>query len=405
VVGDSTAELYAGTRDELAVLKYQREDFGAVLRAKHPKMLALEDAIRQRERLLRSLREEGTRQVEEARAAIARQCDALQGSLKRWESILIDLNRRFTEAERLEAEVHRQRAALEGVQDLVQRVDLGGRLESELLKVVDEPAVEPLSRWRPRRTVAAVPGGLLSGVLLVVLLEARRRRFIDRPTSLRSLTDRWCVELAPPPEPTPVGWDALRVRADTPSWEGFREWRAALKGSTAAQVLVLLGVQQADGMATLLPELGYALASTGERVLLIDADLRQPTLHRWCTGEQSLGLAQVLEEGTDWRSVIQPGGVTGLALLPAGRGHRTPGDLVVGSAWSGLLAKARGDFDRVLVNVPALDAGAEVFALTPGTDGVFLALRKGRMPVDAAEAVVARLSRARLRVAGWILVG
>jgi len=131
-----------------------------------------------------------------------------------------------------------------------------------------------------------------------------------------------------------------------------------------------------EGKSTVLINLGRAFLETGRRVLLIDADLRRPTVHRALQVPNEMGVAEMLRDGAVWPQAFKSV-APGLSFLPAGVKAANPGALTASPHMTALLESAREQADIVLIDGPPALAVADCLPLCRQVDGVLLVARFG----------------------------
>lgn len=158
-----------------------------------------------------------------------------------------------------------------------------------------------------------------------------------------------------------------------------------------------------DGKSTVSLHLAIAHSQQGKKTLIIDADLRRPTLNKKLNLDRSDGLAEVLTEKLPWQSVVLPvPGHPNLHLLSAGAPSRRASDLI-GSAISDVLDQAAAAYDLIIIDAPPVLGFAEPMQLAIAADGVVIVAVAGETNRKAVAAVVANLQRLRANVIGLIL--
>jgi capsular exopolysaccharide synthesis family protein len=118
--------------------------------------------------------------------------------------------------------------------------------------------------------------------------------------------------------------------------------------------------------------LAISFAQLGLKVLLIDADLRRPRLHRTFALTNSGGLIDVLEHDAEWPSVLQATAIQNLKILPTGGRPHNPTELLSTVRMQNLLGDAKSAFDLVIVDAPVTLSIPDVAILIPDMDGVLL---------------------------------
>jgi len=138
-------------------------------------------------------------------------------------------------------------------------------------------------------------------------------------------------------------------------------------------LLPLISLRRGDGRSTLAAELARRFAAMGERTLLVDADLRAPSLHKRFGLRNRRGLADLLEG----RDVQLAACGANLALLAAGRVREDPLELLVRERLRHFLAAAARPFHIVLVDTPAAERGPDLEMFAALAKGALLVVRPG----------------------------
>lgn len=158
-----------------------------------------------------------------------------------------------------------------------------------------------------------------------------------------------------------------------------------------------------EGKSTVVAHLAMSHAEQRHRTLLIDGDMRRPSLHKLFRIANSEGLATFIEHNTPWRELlIQPRPDIELYVLPAGQATRRSTDLV-GQRLPLLLDEAAGEFDLTFVDAPPLLGFPEPLQMAAAVDGVVVVARAGETDRSAVHAVVNTLRQLRANALGLIL--
>src|SRR5262249_18156889 len=159
----------------------------------------------------------------------------------------------------------------------------------------------------------------------------------------------------------------------------------------------------AEGKSTTAAHLAIAHAEQGKRTLLLDGDLRRPSVPGKSGFAASAGLPSVLLGEVKWPQVLfKPGNLPPLDILPAGPASRRASDLI-GSEVSDLLDEISQEYDLVIVDAPPLLGFAEALQMSTSTDGVLVVARAGETNRKAIGIVVNTLNRLRVNVLGLVL--
>jgi succinoglycan biosynthesis transport protein ExoP len=167
--------------------------------------------------------------------------------------------------------------------------------------------------------------------------------------------------------------------------------------------LLVTSAAPGEGKSTIAAHLALAHAAQGRRTLLIDGDLRRPSVHRRFGVASSPGLSSVLLGEVRWpAAVVASGAHADLDLLPAGPPSRRASDLMR-TPLAELVEEAAGYYDLILVDAPPLLGFAEPLEMATAVDGVIVVARAGETSRKAVASVLATLRRLRAEVAGVVL--
>jgi capsular exopolysaccharide synthesis family protein len=221
----------------------------------------------------------------------------------------------------------------------------------------------------------------------------------DRPVSVPG-NDGTPVELDP----------ALLVfhRPSSVEAEAYRSVRTAVYFNTHGErhkIIQVTSPSMGDGKSTLVANLAVAIAQSGRTVILVDADLRRPRLHRVFGLPGRKGLAQVIEGDVELADAVRPSVVPNLSVLPCGTRPSNPAELLTLPRFADLLEELRDGYDFVLLDTPPLLAVSDPCIVAPRADGVLLTIRVSRNGRPAAERGRDLLAALRAQVFGVVVNG
>ncbi|MBL8210052.1 MAG: polysaccharide biosynthesis tyrosine autokinase [Bryobacterales bacterium] len=167
--------------------------------------------------------------------------------------------------------------------------------------------------------------------------------------------------------------------------------------------LLVTSASPGEGKSTIAAHLAATHAHQRQRTLLIDGDLRRPSVHKRFGISASQGLSNVLVGEVPWReALVHPEGCPDLDVLPAGPPSRRAADLI-GRGLLEVLEEAGTEYDLVILDAPPLLGFAEPLQMATAVDAVVVVTRAGETNRKAVGAVLATLNRLRANVMGIIL--
>lgn len=158
-----------------------------------------------------------------------------------------------------------------------------------------------------------------------------------------------------------------------------------------------------EGKSTTAVNFAVMLAQQGQRVLMIDADLRRPSLHRALDVLREPGLTNLLIGDAETRETVRPNVLPNLDFLPSGPFPPNPSELLNSKNMGRILEEFEGRYDQIIIDSPPVLAVTDAAILAVHTDGAVLVLRSGETEQRAAERSVEQLRRLGVRVFGAVL--
>jgi capsular exopolysaccharide synthesis family protein len=192
----------------------------------------------------------------------------------------------------------------------------------------------------------------------------------------------------------------------SPQAERFRRLKSTLvhRHGGDAQVIVVTSGIPGEGKSTVSMNLGLAFATdTGTRTLLIDADLRRPTIGVRLAPEPKLGLSEVLLGQADLVHAIAHLSNTSLHVLPAGSKPGDPYQLLSSPEARSLVVQLREQYDRVIIDTPPIIPFTDADAIGAVSDGIVLVVQAGTTPKAAFAQELSAITSTR--VLGLVLNG
>jgi capsular exopolysaccharide synthesis family protein len=228
----------------------------------------------------------------------------------------------------------------------------------------------------------AKPAGVEPGVLAASVAEHRG------PSNLiASISPTWAPRLV------------LGSQADFLLVEQFRQLAAVLHQCQSAhgtRVVMITSADPSEGKSLTAVNLALTLSeSYKSRVMLVDGDLRRPSLHEITNVPNSSGLGETLTSPGMQKLPLFRLSDT-LTLIPAGQPEANPMSALTSPRMRTILDEAVRLFDWVLIDVPPLGPVADANLLVPMTDGALLVVRAGQTPYEAVRRAVEALGRERI---------
>ena len=256
-----------------------------------------------------------------------------------------------------------------------------------------EPAVPPLGPARPNRILNLALGlllGFAAGIGLAFLSESVDTR-LHRLDRIQAITGRSVFGLVPAAR----GRERVLFDERSPQQEAIRRIRTQIllsERDAPIRTLVFTSADPGAGKSTIIANLAASLARARRNVLVVDADLRLPTVHQFFGVANDGGLSRVLEGQAAWVDEVRYVPSTGVWVLPSGPIPPNPAELLGSPMMSELLERLARRFDTILVDTPSLLAVADGSVLMPLGDAVVLVVARGQATEGSVRAACQELA-------------
>ena len=188
--------------------------------------------------------------------------------------------------------------------------------------------------------------------------------------------------------------------------EAYRSSRTTIYHSTKDsqdKVIQVTSAEPGDGKSTTSANLAIAIAQSGKKVLLIDADLRRPTMHTLFALPQDIGLTDVLLSEVEWYTAVRTTRLENLSVLTAGLCPQNPAELLSSTRLPDMLRAARSSYDVIIIDTPPILAVSDPAIISPHIDGLLLVVRMGKNKRAAAERAREMIDAHGIRLYGVII--
>jgi capsular exopolysaccharide synthesis family protein len=402
------------TREQLMV---RYAELNSVLGPKHPQAKALQDQINEVDK---QIGDEQKRLIDQAHQAYVAASDNEQqtrGALEAEKAEAYKLRDDLVEYTLRQREFESNRTLLEGLSQRLRTAGIEAGLESTEVDIIDN-AVPPVAPTLQSRTSMMMVDGILMltlGVVIAFVLESldtgiRTVAQIEAISGLPSLAlipriRRSAAELA---TQSPVQRNLGVIGTPMSQFaEAFRALRTSLLLSVAGrepQVILLTSATPSEGKTTVAMNLACVLAQRDVRVLLIDADLRRPTVHHRFNINGKIGLSSVLTGSVPLQQAVQQvAEVPRLDILVSGPVPPFPTEMLASEAMNRLLAECRSLYTHIVLDSPPLLSITDSVVLAHDSDAVVLVVRQGKANKHAVRRARDLLLRAGTRITGTVL--
>jgi polysaccharide biosynthesis transport protein len=386
-------------------LKAEYQDKLRLYKPDYPTMLQLKGQLDELDRQIAA-------EVGNIKASIKAEYDAASGQERLLAEQLggltvdvLDLQGRSIQYNIYKREVDTNRQLYDGLLQRYKEIGIAGGVTTNNISVVDRA---DLGKKQKPSLPLNLSIGLMLGAMLGVLL-ALVFEFLDdtlkAPDDVEKLLGLSVLGVVPKLKSPMKPADALEDPRSAFA-ESYRSVRTALQFATDSGVprcLLVTSASPSEGKSTTALTLARNFAQLGKRVLLIDADLRNPSLHREFGLEQGQGLSNILAGSAKPGDVIQATGSEHLSFIASGPLPPNPAELLVGSKLLSLLTVAMEKYDQVIVDGPPVMGLADAAILGHVCSGTLLVVEAGETRIATARNALKRLVSSRTRVVGALL--
>lgn len=329
---------------------------------------------------------------------LKRRVDGLKGSV-------LDLRRRSIQYNIYQRDVDTNRQLYDALLQRYKEIGVAGGVGVNNISVVD-PARVPLRPSSPRPLInmlIALALGLAVGCAVALVLEQLDDALSD-PNEMAQKLNLSVLGVVPD-----VGSDdMLAILTDRKSElsEAYLAAQTALSLSTQhgfPRSLMVTSSAPAEGKSTSAHALALSLQRTGKRIVLVDGDMRSPSVHRMVGIANERGLSNFLAGHDDIDQLIRWSTPGGVPTITAGPQPPNAAELLAGTRFILFIERLRDTFDHVIVDAPPVMGLADAPLMGHQVEGTVFAVRAHHSRVSAARVAIRRLTASQVRVMGGIL--
>ena len=344
------------------------------------------------------------------------------------------LNESAIEYTLLRRDVDSNRQLYEGLLQRLKEASVSAGLRSSNIRIVD-PARVPLSPARPdrrRNVMLALAMGLVGGVVLAFVLESLDNTVrtpeqaqqlsgipplgiipaMNSDSAIRRLTPKVLAALPAEKKGEALGEEvelASHNRPRSDIAESYRALRTSIllsaSGAPPKVILVTSALPQ-EGKTTTSINTAIVLAQNGAKVLLVDADMRRPSVHRVFGVNSKVGLSTLLAGSTSFEeSTLTSSDVPNLTLLPAGPQPPQPAELLHSESMKRSLTQWREQYDHIVIDSPPALSVTDSVLLSVQADTVVLVIRAASTRKAALRRACDLLGQVNAQVMGFVMNG
>ena len=188
--------------------------------------------------------------------------------------------------------------------------------------------------------------------------------------------------------------------------EGYRKLRTNIQFSSIdshIKTIMVASAQAGEGKSTTISNLAVTYAQEGKKVLLIDADLRNPSLHQVFSVPNHIGLSSVLSNQYDVDEVLRESYIENLQLCTSGPIPPNPSEMIGSNRMKNLMNDLQEKYDVIMFDTPPVLAVTDALIVSSFCDGVLLVVNSGKVKKELVKKTKAHLEHVNARILGAIL--
>ena len=395
-------------KTELAELQRQQAQLSEKLGARHPDMVKVRVAIETAEARIQGEIAKGVQSLKNDYESSLAQEQSLMHALDQQKQDALTLNRKGIAYGALQRDAASNRQIFDALMQRTKETGISGELKASNIRIVDLAEVprSPASPNKPANLILGVFGACLFSSALVFFFEYFDDR-IKSPAEIKSHLGLPFLGMVPALAESADGASPLLNKGVQPGFgEAIRTVRTNVLFSSTVdggQSLVITSSGPGEGKTVVASNLAMALAQTGQRVLLIDADMRRPRVHEVVGLRQEPGLSNVLTGDARMSDAVREIEKTGLSVLPAGHTPPNPAELLGSKRFEDLIATLKGQFAWVVIDTPPVMAVTDAPIVAHIADGVLFVVGSEMTSRSVAQTAVEQLVNADARLVGAVL--
>ncbi len=420
----ATSGLLDKLREQQANLRIQAADLSSQFGPSYPKVIQLGNQIKEIDHQMQSETNKAVDHLKGQYLAALQRENMLRGSFEKQKQEANKLNESAIEYSILKRDLDTNRTLYEGLLEKLKEAGVTAGLRSNNFRIINAARVPtaPSEPNIPRNLAFALVLDIISGVGLAFVLENMDNtvRTPEQATALSALPSLGMIPLGS--KSASYGGSGKRlaltaskevvetvtqVRPQSQMAESYRALRTSLLLSNLGappKVIMVTSARPQEGKTTTSINTAIVLAQKGVRVLLIDADLRRPSIHKALGMGPRSGLSNVLTGSATVQQTITTSPILpNLFIMPAGTPPPNPAELLASSNMRDLILELREQYDHIVIDTPPTLSVTDAVVLSPRADATILVIRSGQTTKQALRRSRDILMQVNAHVAGVLL--
>ncbi len=405
--------LISDLQQQLASQKIAIAKLRETYRDAHPNMIAAKQSLDQTQRELEKAVNSVCDQIESDYKSALTNFKLRQQDLEQNKAESLELDRIGVDYAQIEREFLTQNQILQNIVARSREQTMTSGIETQNARIVDlaAPAPEgrPISPNVPLNLGLGVVGGLGLGLLFaffVAFIDDRVKSSFD----IEGVVGLPLIGIIPQIKrmDAPEKAQIVATNADRQVAEAFLTLHSSLRlkdESKNAKCILITSTIPGEGKSFTTTNLALTFASHGEKVVIVDCDLRKPNIHKSFRLENLKGVIDVCAGKATIDEVVVRGVQPNLDIVPAGGRAKNPTQILNSKGFETLLSDLRGKYDRVFIDTPPLAAVSDALIILPLVDGSIFTIFFNKVRRKAAQFSAKKLLEANVPNFGAVLNG
>jgi capsular exopolysaccharide synthesis family protein len=398
---------------QLAVQKIAIAKLSERYRERHPDMIAARNTIAQTQRELEAAVNSVCNQVEADYQSTKQNYDQRLRELDKIKAESLELDRAAVEYNQIERDFRTQDQILQSIAARARETSMTSNIETQSARVVDQATPSPENKPISPNVVLNYGLGLVGGLGLglafaffVAFIDDRVKSSFD----IEGVVGLPLIGIIPQIKRMEQAEKAQIVvnNADRQVAEAFLTLHSSLRlkdESKNAKCILITSTIPGEGKSFTTTNLALTFAAHGEKVAVVDCDLRKPNIHKSFRVENARGVIDVCAGKATIEEVMLRNVQPNLDVMPAGGRAKNPTQVLNSKGFEQMLADLRKTYDRVFIDTPPLAAVSDALIILPLVDGSIFAIFFNKVRRKAAQFSAKKLLEANVPCFGAVLNG
>jgi capsular exopolysaccharide synthesis family protein len=323
--------------------------------------------------------------------------DALFQSIQSNKEEAITTGQKIITLDKIRREYEQNKAFYEQMLQRLKEADISGSVAVNNVRVI-EPALPPAAPIRPKRrmnVMLAGLGSLLFGIGIVFFLD-----YLDQSIKYPEDIERHLglAVLTTIPRYTPE-----RVRAIRELYQTMRTSLIFSRLRAGPQTVIVTSSGPGEGKTTTSFNLAKILSAAGDKVVLVDCDLRRPSVHKHISVQNSKGITSYIFQQASLPEILRPTDSDNFKVITSGPLPPNPPEMFGKREFGSLLEELKERFDWVILDTPPVASVTDPVIICPYADMLVLVIRYNNLDRKVITSVLKALSSAKARIIGAVL--